>query len=433
MELRTSSFLQGLDLSDLGEMTVRDLWSLQGLLIVVVVLLTGLYARHHHTRQPRSVAHSAPGSHGRVKALIDRLLPAVILCALSLAAVGICRATGQSGSLLLVLFVLGGVMLLARVVMFVVARSLALAPHRSFVESAGGWVVWGLAIVFLAYWLVPSAGFLESLKDPVAGTRVSFLDAIRVVAVLLSFVAGAFYLGVLIERRVLALDNLPIGMRVGVAKVTRVMLVVVAAIMALDIVGLDLTALTVVGGAVGVGVGFGLQRIASNFISGFVLLGDRSIRPGDVITIGTRFGVVRELRARYVVVRDRDGVDTLIPNENIITSEVINWSYGDRQIRLKLPLQISYHDNPRQAMALMESIALAHPRVERKPAPAARVMSFAESGIELELRFWIRDPEDGVNNVRSDLYLEVWDAFKAASITIPYPQRDVHLYDTRRP
>jgi small-conductance mechanosensitive channel len=244
-------------------------------------------------------------------------------------------------------------------------------------------------------------------------------------------VAGASYLGALIDRRVLTLTQLPIGLRVGIGKVASVLLMLFAIMLALGAVGLDLTTLTVIGGAVGVGLGFGLQRIASNFVSGFVLLGDRSIRPGDVITIGTRFGVVRELRARYVVVRDRDGVDTLIPNENIITSEVVNWSYADRPVRLKLPLQISYRDNPREAMALMERAAQKHPRVDTDPPPAARVMAFADSGIELELRFWIRDPEDGVNNVRSDLFLQIWDDFKAAAITIPYPQRDVHLHESR--
>jgi len=223
------------------------------------------------------------------------------------------------------------------------------------------------------------------------------------------------------------ISDVSIGIRVGLVKFSRFFLVIVATVIALNTVGVDLTALTVFGGAVGVGVGFGLQRVASNFISGFVLVSDRSIRQGDVISIGTRFGVVRELRARYVVVRDRDGVDTLIPNENLITSEVVNWSYADRNVRLKLPVAVSYSDNPRQAMDLMMKAAQAHPRVEKTPPPAARVMAFGDNGIELELRFWIRDPEVGLSNVRSDLYLDIWDAFEAAGITIPFPQRDIRL------
>jgi small-conductance mechanosensitive channel len=225
----------------------------------------------------------------------------------------------------------------------------------------------------------------------------------------------------------MAASEISIGLRVGIAKTVRFGLIILAALLAFNVVGFDLGGLTVFSGALGVGIGFGLQRIASNFVSGFILIGDRSIRPGDVITIDERFGVVRELRARYIVVRDRDGVDTLIPNETIITSQVINWSYADRAIRLKLAVQISYEDNPREAMQLLLEAARSHPRVEPAPEPAARVMGFGESGIDLELRYWIRDPEDGINNVRSDLYLAIWDAFRAAGITIPYPQRDVHL------
>jgi small-conductance mechanosensitive channel len=255
---------------------------------------------------------------------------------------------------------------------------------------------------------------------------VSVLDALRTVFILLLFLAVASYLGAFAERRLLVVRNLPIGFRVGLAKSLRVMLIVVAILVTFGAVGLDLTTLTVIGGALGVGIGFGLQRVTSNFVSGFILLGDRSIRPGDVISVGERFGVVRELRARYVVVRDRDGVDTLIPNENIITSEVINWSYADRNIRLKLPVQISFRDDPRQAMALLEEAARQHPRVASQPPPAARIMEFGDNGIQLELRFWIRDPEDGVNNVRSDLYLAVWESFQAHGIAIPYPQLVLH-------
>lgn len=154
---------------------------------------------------------------------------------------------------------------------------------------------------------------------------------------------------------------------------------------------------------------------------------DRSIRQGDVITIGSRFGVVRELRARYIVVHDRDGVDTLIPNENLITSEVVNWTYGDRLVRLKLPIDISYADDPRKAMEILTNAANAHPRVERTPTPAARIIEFGDNSSKLELRFWIHDPEDGIVNVRSDLYLAIWDIFKAEGITTPFPQRDLHL------
>jgi small-conductance mechanosensitive channel len=289
------------------------------------------------------------------------------------------------------------------------------------------WLIWALLALYLLGWLGDATRTLDSIIVPLGKSSFSLLAAGRVILIMLAFLIVAGYLGLLLEKRMMRVTEVSVGIRVGIVKFARFFLIVIAVAIALNTIGVDLTALTIFGGALGVGLGFGLQRIASNFISGFILVADRSISQGDVISIGSRFGVVRELRARYVVVRDRDGVDTLIPNENIITSEVINWSYADRNVRLKLPVQVSYTDNPRQAMELLLGAARDHSRVEKSPAPAARVIAFGENGIELELRFWIRDPEDGVNNVRSDLYLAIWDAFETAGITIPFPQRDLHL------
>jgi small-conductance mechanosensitive channel len=358
--------------------------------------------------------------------LAQRVLVTSTVCVTALLVAGLLWTLQQPRAWLLAAAFAAFLLVPIRLILYAISRQLHPPRPMGRVERIAGWVIWILVVLFLLQRLQPVVDVVDSVSLPLGKTRVSLLDGLRGLFVVAVFVAAASYLGGLFERRFLLVTQLPIGVRLGVAKVTRVMLVLIAGLIALTAVGLDLTALTVIGGAIGVGLGFGLQRIAANFVSGFVLLGDRSIRPGDVITIGTRFGVVLELRARYVVVRDRDGVDTLIPNENLITSEVINWSYGDRQIRLKLPLVISYQDNPRQAMALMVEAAMAHPRVEKEPAPVARVMAFADNGIELELRFWIRDPEDGINNVRSDLFLSIWDAFGAARITIPYPQRVLH-------
>ncbi len=197
---------------------------------------------------------------------------------------------------------------------------------------------------------------------------------------------------------------------------------------------MDLTALTVLTGAMGLGLGFGLQAIASNFVSGFVLLMDKSIKPGDVIsftgTTGTsteNFGWVQELRGRYVVVRDRDGVETLVPNQNLIVNPVINWSYSDPKVRLKLPVRISYQDDPELALQVLLEAAGSCARVLRDPPPASRLMHFGDSGIELELRFWIADPQEGVNNVRSDVNRAIWRAFRQHGITIPVAQHDVRM------
>jgi small-conductance mechanosensitive channel len=183
-------------------------------------------------------------------------------------------------------------------------------------------------------------------------------------------------------------------------------------------------------------LGFGLQSIAANFVSGFVLLMDRSIKPGDVISLsgqaGTsteNFGWVQELRGRYVVVRDRDGVEMLVPNQQLISNAVINWSYTDPRIRLKLPIRVSYHNDPEVALQLLITACEGQRRVLREPKPVSRLMHFGESGIELELRFWIADPQDGVNNVRSDVNRAIWRLFKEHKITIPVAQHEVLLHN----
>lgn len=366
-------------------------------------------------------------SHRALRSIVEDLLfPASFAAiagtaALTLPSFGIPGTTAQT---------LAVVALALLIVRLLVNGFRQLSGPTLFLAASGSlvmWVAWPVTALLLLGWLEPALQALDAIAITLAGARFSLRDVLQTLVTVMVFVVVAAYTGGLIERRLMATQELPIGVRVGVAKATRLLLITIAVLASFNLLGVDLGGLAVFSGALGVGIGFGLQRIASNFVSGFILIGDRSIRPGDVITIGERFGVVRELRARYVVVRDRDGVDTLIPNENIITSEVINWSYADRSIRLTMPVQISYQDDPRRALKLMTAAAEAHPRVERSPPPAGRVVGFGASGIDLALRYWIRDPEDGITNVRSDLYLAIWDAFKEAGISIPYPQQDVHL------
>jgi small-conductance mechanosensitive channel len=183
-------------------------------------------------------------------------------------------------------------------------------------------------------------------------------------------------------------------------------------------------------------VGFGLQAIAANFVSGFVLLMDKSIKPGDVISFtghtGTsteNFGWVQELRGRYVVVRDRDGVETLVPNLNFITTTVINWSYSDQRVRIRLPVMISYDDDPEIALQGLLDATADHPRILREPGPVTRLMSFEDYGMRLEVRFWIADPMNGVNNVRSDVNRAIWRVFKLRGIKIPVAQRELRMLE----
>ncbi len=294
-------------------------------------------------------------------------------------------------------------------------------------ESIISTTIWIVVALHLVGWLPDILAGLDGFGLTVGEAHISLLAVIKLLLSIGILVVASLWLSRTIEKRVMRSRHFDPGMRVALAKTSKFFLLTMAVLIALDSVGIDLTALTVFGGALGVGLGFGLQRIASNLVSGFILIFDRSIKPGDVITIGESFGWVQELRARYVVVRNRDGVETLIPNENLITSEVINWSYSDKRIRIKVPVQISYDDDPEQAMQLMLECANVSKRVEKDPAAVCRLIEFADSGILLELRVWIDDPEEGVSNVRSDINLGIWKVFKENGITIPYPQRDIHI------
>jgi len=314
-----------------------------------------------------------------------------------------------------------------RMLVYALRKGFTPSPAIKAWENLISTGIWILVALHLLGWLGPVSAALDSVAFELGKTRISLLAAIKLVVFIGILWVAAFWLSGVLERRMAGSTYLSPAMRVGLSKIIKLVLLTVAFLLALDAVGIDLTALTVFGGALGVGVGFGLQRIASNFISGFILIFDRSIKPGDVVSIGDKFGWVQELRARYIVVKDRDGVETLIPNENLVTSEVVNWSYSDQNVRLKIPVQISYQDDPEQAMDIMLEAAVNTPRVLNNPPPVTRLMEFGDNGISLELRVWINDPPNGVSNVLSEVNLGIWRGFKATGITIPFPQRDVHI------
>ncbi|ATX82068.1 Mechanosensitive ion channel [Mariprofundus ferrinatatus] len=314
-----------------------------------------------------------------------------------------------------------------RIAIYMLRKGFAPSPLVKASENIIASTVWGMVALHLLGWLPDVLAALDSLAFSLGTSRISLLLVMKLIMTVIFFWVLALWLANLIESRLNQSEHFSSSARVALSKFSKFFLIAIAIFVALDAAGIDLTALTVFSGAVGVGIGFGLQRISSNFISGFILLFDRSIKPGDVITVRDKFGWVQELRARYIVVRDRDGVETLIPNENLVTSEVINWSYTDPDIRMKIRVQISYDDDPEEAMALMLACAKASPRVQDDPIPLTRLMEFGDNGIVLELRIWILDPENGLGGVRSEVNLAIWKAFKKAGITIPYPQRDIHI------
>ena len=334
---------------------------------------------------------------------------------------------GYAGGLLDVAAQLLIALAVIRVLVYSLRVGFAQGPALKAWEKLITTTIWGIVALHLVGWLQPLIEGMDMLAINMGDTRISMLMIAKLVVLIALYLLLAFWISGIVEQRMRASRHINASLRVGLSKVVKFGLVTIAILAALTEAGLKLASLTVFGGARGVGIGFGLQKIVSNFISGFILLGDRSIRPGDVITVGQKFGWVKELRARYIVVRDRDGVETLIPNENLVTTEVINWSYSDRRVRVRIPVQISYADDPEQAMGVMLEAGKVHPRVLKNPEPVVRLMEFADSGIALELRVWMLDPQEGVGNIKSDINLSIWRGFKEAGITIPFPQRDVNL------
>ncbi len=314
-----------------------------------------------------------------------------------------------------------------RLVVYLLRKALRPGPLVKAWEHLISTTVWALVALHLLGWLPEVVQAMDVVGVSVGESRISLKTVVKLLAIIGVLMVLAAWVSRMIDRALRGSELITPAAKVGINKGSKFALYILAVLIGLNSAGIDLTALTVFGGALGVGLGFGLQRIASNFISGFILIFDRSIRPGDVISINEKFGWVQELRARYVVVRDRDGVETLIPNENLITTEVINWSYSDHQVRLKLPVQISYQDDPEVAMEILVNAAKSSSRVLTEPAPVARLMGFGENGLELELRVWIMDPDNGVGGVRSDVNRVIWREFQAAGITIPYPQREVRV------
>ncbi|MEJ2761554.1 MAG: mechanosensitive ion channel [Gammaproteobacteria bacterium] len=231
-------------------------------------------------------------------------------------------------------------------------------------------------------------------------------------------------------------ETLTPSIGVLISKLVRISLIIGGFLLAISSVGINLTVFTVFGGALGVGLGFGLQKVVSNFISGIILLLDKSIKPGDVISIGDTYGWVNSLNARYVSLDTIDGKEHLIPNEELIIQRVENWSYSNKRLRLRVPVGVHYKSDVRKAMQLCVDAANESVRVLEHPKPVCMLRGFGDSSVDLEIAFWINDPEKGLNNVESDVLLRIWDKFHENDVEIPYPQRDVYLktpIDIKRP
>ena len=294
-------------------------------------------------------------------------------------------------------------------------------------------LAWSLAALSILNILGPMLEFLDLHGFKLGGHLISILALIKAGILLLVTLKLGGWSATYVEKQMIKIPQLSPSAHVLFGKALRVTIYFIVTLVVLESIGVDLTAITVFGGAVGVGIGFGLQKVTSNLLSGIILLTDGSIKPGDVVQIGDVYGWISGLRSRYVSVVTRDGHEYLIPNEDLITQQVINWSYSDSRIRLKIPFGIAYDSDPHQVQELLVSAVKKIPRVLPVPEPMCFLTGFGDSSLDMEMRIWIDDPKNGVGNIKSAVLLKVWDVLKEHNITIPFPQRDVHIHGQQLP
>ncbi|WP_341675259.1 mechanosensitive ion channel domain-containing protein [Niveibacterium sp. SC-1] len=317
----------------------------------------------------------------------------------------------------------------------IVIRSIELILRQVFARS--GWlrgaerylaiIVWTVVALDLIGVLPEVIEWFDSLAFHLGKQRISVWLLIQGVITIVSTMMLAMWVGELIEERVMRSRHLDSSVQAVIARVLRAVLTLVGVLVAMSLLGLDLTTLSVFSGALGVGIGLGMQKIASNYISGFIILLDRSIRLGNVISVGVERGEVKEITTRYTVLQAPTGVTVIVPNDTLISNVVQNETYADKNVRIAIKIQVGYATDIDRALQILIESAKVHERVLHDPEPAAFLVNFGENGIDLELGLWIYDPVQGSLGIRSLINREIWRRFKEEGIEIPFPQRDIRL------
>lgn len=315
---------------------------------------------------------------------------------------------------------------------WVVISILAALIRNHFVNRVVAISAWTIAALSILGLLKGATQWLDSVAVVFGGLRISLLLLIKTAGLLLLTLWAAGAASNFVDRHVRNSTDLTPSIQVLITKLIRITLITFAILIVLSSVGIDLSVLAIFSGAVGVGVGFGLQRIVSNLVSGIILLADKSIKPGDVITVGEDFGWVDTMGGRYTSVVVRDGREILIPNEDLVTQRVINWSHTNERVRLDVNFGVSYASDPHAVRTFAIAAALSVPRVMARPEPVCHLVKFNDFSLDFVLRFWIDDPVEGVTNVRGAVMLALWDAFKREGVEIPFPVREVRFGDGTR-
>ena len=318
-------------------------------------------------------------------------------------------------------------MAVVRLTVHALKRSFPRAGWLASFERAFAFGAWVVVALHLSGVLPTVIDGLEQVSFSIGKAKVNLWMLLQGALTVFVTVLVALWVAGVIESRLMRTEGLDGNLKLVFTRLSRGLLVVLAVAIGLPLVGIDLTALSVFGGALGVGLGFGMQKIAANYVSGFILLLDRSIRIGNLISVGNERGIVSQITTRYTVLKGMTGIESIVPNETLVGSIVQNETFTDPKVRVAVPIQVSYATDLEKAMAIMIEAAQAQPRVMEDPAPGAFLESFADSGINLQLGFWIRDPAEGTLGIRSAINMQIWRRFKEEGIEIPFPQREVRV------
>jgi small-conductance mechanosensitive channel len=304
--------------------------------------------------------------------------------------------------------------------------------RNRFLRRIVAWGLWVWVTLFYLGLLDEAEDALDRVAIDLGDMHISLLAILTAVVLVGVLFTVARFVATATGARIQRSEDLSPSMRVLIVKLLQIVLYAGAFFLGLKAVGVDLTGLAVLSGAIGVGLGFGLQKVISNLVSGVIILLDKSIKPGDVISLGETFGWVTTLTARYVGITTRDGREYLIPNEDLITGQVVNWSHSDEFVRLDIFFGCAYGDDPHLVRRVAIEAAAGVDRVLPDQRPVCHIVGFGDSSVDYILRFWIADPTGGLTNIRGNVYLALWDAFRAEGISIPYPQREVRMLEGSR-
>lgn len=295
--------------------------------------------------------------------------------------------------------------------------------HRSEVIFSG--TVWAIFLMWITGITDLAIDWAKSVKLSVAEDSLSLFDIFNGIIWVILIMMFAMWLAKVIENRLMGFTRVDMSLRIALSNITKTLFIVLSFLIALPLVGINLTVLSVFGGALGVGLGFGLQKVASNYVSGFIVLFDRSVRVGDRVNVNNFTGYVTKITTRYTVVQDSNGAEALVPNENFIANMVINESYSGRALWRSIPLQVAYNADIALALKIMKEATEKQERV--KDSASATLVGFGESGVNLSVGFWVKDPENGFSMLTSNILLDIWQQFREVGIEFPYPQREIRI------